>query len=378
MLHGGDLLRRGLTVGQVVQDYGSICQSVTELASERYIAISAAEFHTFNYCLDEAIAQAVTEYEHQRDKAASGPRGAHLGTFAHEMRNLLTTSMLTFEALQKGSVGIQGSTGSLLGRSLRRMRALIDRTLAEVRLEAHIQASERVVIAELLEEIEIVATIEARNHEIQLSIDAGSHDLAVQADRQILASVVVNLVQNAVKFTRQQGHVTIRARSTTDRVLIEVQDECGGLPPGKAEDLFRPFEQRGTDRNGLGLGLSICLKGVRANHGDIYVRDLPGSGCIFTVDLPRAPRIDVVSPRSEIPITPLGSSWPDASRSPGAALSRPSVLIADDDEDICIALKELLSSRYQLTFVPDGKPSPRGSVDVALRPGDRRYTTSRR
>src|SRR5450432_2384439 len=70
-LHGGDLLRRGFTVGQVVQDYGSICQSITELASERYMAISAVEFQTFNRCLDEAIAQAVTEYEHQRDRAVS-------------------------------------------------------------------------------------------------------------------------------------------------------------------------------------------------------------------------------------------------------------------------------------------------------------------
>jgi len=61
-LHGGELLRMGLTVGQVVQDYGSICQSVTELADEHQVAISAEEFHTFNRCLDDAIAQAVTAY----------------------------------------------------------------------------------------------------------------------------------------------------------------------------------------------------------------------------------------------------------------------------------------------------------------------------
>jgi hypothetical protein len=290
-VHGGELLRIGLTVGQVVQDYGSICQSVTELADERNVAITADEFQTFNRCLDDAIAQAVTTYEHQRDRAVGGnPGAAHLGFLAHEMRNLLTTSMLTYEALVRGNVGIQGSTGTLLGRSLRRMRVLIDRTLAEVRLEAGTQKLERVSIAQLVEEIEVVATIEAKDHDIHLSVDAGAFDVAVDADHQILASVVANLVQNAFKFTRPHGHITVRAHTEGQRVLIDVADECGGLPPGKAEDLFRPFEQRGADQTGLGLGLSISLKGAQASGGEIHVRDVPGSGCVFTIDLPRAPR----------------------------------------------------------------------------------------
>jgi signal transduction histidine kinase len=288
-IHGGKLSRMGLTVGQVVQDYGSICQSVTELADERDLAITADEFHTFNRCLDDATAQAVTEYEHQRDRAIEGVGAAHLGFLAHEMRNLLTTSMLTFDALSRGTVGIQGSTGALLGRSLRRMRALIDRTLAEVRLGAGTARPERVSVAELIEEIEIISTIEANDRAIQLSVDPGPQDVAVQADPQILVSVVANLVQNAFKFTRPRGHISVRAHATDQRVLIDVQDECGGLPPGKAEELFRPFEQRGADQTGLGLGLSISVKGVQASGGEIRVRDLPGSGCLFTVELPRAP-----------------------------------------------------------------------------------------
>jgi signal transduction histidine kinase len=71
-------------------------------------------------------------------------------------------------------------------------------------------------------------------------------------------------------------------------VLFDVEDECGGLPPGSTDNLFRPFEQQGTDRTGVGLGLSISLKAARANGGDICVRDLPGRGCVFTLDLPRA------------------------------------------------------------------------------------------
>lgn len=287
-LHGGQLLRSGLTVGQVVQDYGSICQSVTELADEHQLAITADEFHTFNHCLDEAIAQAVTTYESQRDKMGGGQGVVHLGFLAHEIRNLLMTAMLTFDALARGSVGIHGSTGTLLGRSLRRMRSLIDRTLAEVRIEAGTQTPQRVVIAELIEEIEIVATLEANERIIRLSVDPGPPEMAVQADPQILASVVANLVQNAFKFTEPNGHVEVSARASGERVLIDVKDACGGLPAGMSETLFRPFVSHGADRTGLGLGLAICLKGVQASGGQISVRDLPGVGCIFTVDLPRA------------------------------------------------------------------------------------------
>jgi signal transduction histidine kinase len=70
-------------------------------------------------------------------------------------------------------------------------------------------------------------------------------------------------------------------------VLIEIQDECGGLPGEEASHLFRPFEQRGADRTGLGLGLAFSRWAVEANHGRIYARNLPGKGCVFTVDLPR-------------------------------------------------------------------------------------------
>src|ERR1700688_4530403 len=59
------------------------------------------------------------------------------------------------------------------------------------------------------------------------------------------------------------------------------------LPPGDAERLFQPFTQGGADKSGVGLGLSISRRSVEANHGLLSVRDLPGKGCVFTVDLPR-------------------------------------------------------------------------------------------
>ena len=79
----------------------------------------------------------------------------------------------------------------------------------------------------------------------------------------------------------------LRARASEDRrLLIEVEDECGGIP-ASVGDPFQPFgERRGGDLTGLGLGLSIARKAVRANGGDIHIHNIPGKGCVFTIDVP--------------------------------------------------------------------------------------------
>ena len=88
----------------------------------------------------------------------------------------------------------------------------------------------------------------------------------------------------------------LRVGASAERVLIEVEDECGGLVGGNVNELFRPFEQRSADRTGLGLGLAFGRWGAEANNGRLYARNLPDKGCVFTIDLPRvaAPAIVMV------------------------------------------------------------------------------------
>ncbi len=289
ILHGSDLLRMGFTVGQVVHDYGDICQAITELAMEQNAPITNDEFHTFNHCLDDATAQAVTEYERQRERTLSDRGTERMAFLAHELRNQLSTAILSFETLKRGHVSIGGSTGAVLGRSLLGLRNLIDRSLAEVRIEVGSQLRDRIAMAEFIEEVEVAAAMDAKNRDLQLSVMPVEYHIEVEADRQILAAAVANLLHNAFKFTRPNGHVSLITHATADRVLINVEDECGGLPPGKAEALFRPFEQRGADRTGLGLGLTIARRGVQAMGGEVRVRNLPGRGCVFTIDIPRLP-----------------------------------------------------------------------------------------
>jgi signal transduction histidine kinase len=286
--HGKEMLRHGFSVAQVVQGYGDVCQAVTELALEMNAAIPTADFQMFNRCLDTATADAVSEFEHQRDRKVSEQETERLGILAHELRNLLNSAFMAFEMLKRGTVGVGGSTGAVLGRSLSGLRDTIDRALAEVRLEAGVKTRERLRISTFIDEVEVGATFEANAAGLAFTVTRGEAEAEVEIDRHILASAIGNLLQNAFKFTPTGGNVTLRTRTTARRVLIDVEDECGGLPPGGAEALFRPYEQRSVDRTGLGLGLAISRRGVEANGGEMHVRDRPGNGCVFTIDLPRA------------------------------------------------------------------------------------------
>jgi hypothetical protein len=128
--HGSELLARGFTVAQVVHDYGDICQAITEAAVEKKVAISSEDFQTLNLCLDNAIAGAVTEFSRQSDEALGNGEAERLGYLTHELRNLLSTAMLSFAAVKSGRVAAAGSTGAIVERSLGSMRDLINTTIS--------------------------------------------------------------------------------------------------------------------------------------------------------------------------------------------------------------------------------------------------------
>jgi signal transduction histidine kinase len=291
--HGHDLLLKGFTVSQVVHDYGDVCQTVTDLALETNAPISTEDFRTLNRCLDEAIASAVTMYERGSQRShsdqATDRDNERMGFLIHELRNLVGTALVAFEVLKSGNVGVGGSTGAVLNRSLTGLRDLIARSLDEVRLTNAVRIRKRILVAEFIEEIGAGAILEADARGLKLVVSHVQDELAIDADRQVLAAVVGNLVQNAFKFTRSHSTVTLRVRASVDHVLIEVHDECGGLPgEGEGKELFPSFEQRGADRTGLGIGLAFSRWGAEVNGGRLYARNVPGTGCVFTVDLPRS------------------------------------------------------------------------------------------
>lgn len=287
--HGGEALAEGFTVAQVVHDYGDICQAITEAAVEKKVAISSEDFQTLNLCLDNAIAGAVTEFSRRREEALGEGEAERLGYLTHELRNLLSTAMLSFAAVKSGRVAVAGSTGAITERSLTGMRDLLDTTITELRLAAGTQDAKRMSVSRFMHDAEGAATLQAAQREMGLSFASPPADVMVNADPQLLASAFFNLLQNAFKYSVPHGNVAVRVVCEEGVVSIEVEDECGGLPEGNSEAFFTPFGQRrGRDRSGLGLGLNISRKAVKAFGGDIRIRNLPGKGCVFSIALPVA------------------------------------------------------------------------------------------
>lgn len=287
--HGAELLRLGYTLSHVVHAYGSMCQSITELATKKNFHITAQEFHDLNQCLDVAIAGAVTKYSSQRDTQKSNSEVEHLGFLAHELRNALNAISISHQMIKRGMVTIGGNTGQVLERGIRRMDELIDRSLTEVRLrvEPKIQI-ESINLLQFIDQIALTAEIEARVKKQNIDIQI-EPSVVLEADQQLLHSALSNLIQNAIKYTCEGGRIIVRANLVEDKILIEVEDECGGLPANKA-DLFQAFEQQHANKSGLGLGLTIAKRAITLNQGTIDVQDLPGKGCIFKITLPHTLR----------------------------------------------------------------------------------------
>ena len=348
--HGRELLQHGYTVDQVVHDYGDLCQAIMDLALERDAPIDASEFRTLNRCLDNGIADAVTEFAYQRDLLVED-KGAHalterLGFLAHELRNLIQTATLAVTAMKTGNVGLAGATGAVLDRSLIGLRTLIDRSLSDVRVTAGLPARyELLSLANFIGEVKISAGLEAQARGCRLVVSAVDPMLAVDVDRDLLFSAVGNLLQNAFKFTARRSAVTLNAYASGDRILIDVADHCGGLPGGAANSMFLPFVQGSADKSGLGLGLSISRRSVEANNGILGVRDVPGEGCVFTIDLPRH-SLPKPASMTEGAAAPATRAAPESVR----------ILIVDDSADNRYSLSAFLQREgYEVGTAAEGE-----------------------
>jgi len=133
------------------------------------------------------------------------------------MRNLLNTALLAFEVLKTGNVGVGGSTGTVLHRSLLGARALTGRSLAEVRLAQGVQHQEQFFVGAFLDDLAPGAAIEGQARGIALRVLPVADGLVIEADRQVLTAVVINLLQNAFKFTRPGTTVVLRADASVER-----------------------------------------------------------------------------------------------------------------------------------------------------------------
>ena len=283
--HGEQRFGLGFDVAEVVREYGMLHECILQIAGEAEFVISPREHEVIVKWLNAGIADAVAQYVKQRDLEFQRQSSEHLGFIAHELRNPLGTTKLAFQRL-RGTVLGESRAVEMVERGLKRMGDMIDGALSHASLRLGLMPRPALVaLRPFLHELESDAAIEAQAKGIEIVVLA-PEDLLVEADPGLLRSAISNLLHNALKFSHEGAKVVMSAARTEGRLTIEVTDGCGGLPPGKAEELFDPLVQRGDNRTGFGLGLGIALQAAEAHNGTIRVRDLPGQGCAFTIDLP--------------------------------------------------------------------------------------------
>ena len=134
----------------------------------------------------------------------------------------------------------------------------------------------------------------AKSKQIEV-INEASPEILIEADLQMINLILRNLISNSIKFSFNQGVVTIRSQETENQITISVIDQGTGMESDEINKLFNQYEtaQRpGTaGESGTGLGLIICNEFVNYHQGTITVESQPGQGCVFKVTLPKKQKI---------------------------------------------------------------------------------------
>jgi signal transduction histidine kinase len=288
--HGLQRLRVGFDVHQVVREYGILADVLLITAEEGGVVLGAADARVLNDELNRAAAEAVRAYVARRDEEARRQAARHRSFIAHELRTPLGSAFTAHEHLRRTVAELDGApAGQVLGRSLRRLRELIDQVLIEGRLDAGVDPDyQDVDVAALCRQVVEDARLDAEGRGVTVHVDAPAA-LPARADRRLLHSAVSNLVRNGIKFSVDGGTVTVRVHVERDDAVIAVDDACGGFDPTGWVDVFEPFVQGDGDRTGFGLGLAIAKQAADVHGGRIGFRDAAPRGCTFELRVPCAP-----------------------------------------------------------------------------------------
>jgi PAS domain S-box-containing protein len=282
--------------------------------------------------------QAIRE-QAQRLREADRRKDEFLAMLAHELRNPLAAignavSLTTKSGLQQHIDWAMG----VITRQMKQLTHLIDDLLDVSRISRG-KIDLRKDVVELTPILEsamatVAPLIGERKHTLETAIEP--ENLWVNVDPTRLEQAVVNLLNNAAKYSENGGHITLSARTIHNEVIISVLDRGLGIPPDKLPQMFELFAQgdRSLARSegGLGIGLTVVKKLVEMHGGRVEAKsDGPGKGSEFTIWLPRAKKPSYVRPVAK----PKGSATV-----PSKAAR---ILVVDDSEDTARGLARLLT-----------------------------------
>ncbi len=214
---------------------------------------------------------------------------------SHELKTPITAISGFVETLRDGALHEPDAERFLeiIARNVRRLRTIIEDLLALAKLEQEEEGGQislsRKAVRPVLENAAALCVNAAAERSISVELDC-PHALKAALNARLLEQAVVNLLDNAVKYSPSGGTVILRAGQDSGAVLIAVQDFGCGIPREHHARLFERFyrvdKARSCKLGGTGLGLAIVKHIVQAHHGTVSVDSAPGRGSIFTIRLP--------------------------------------------------------------------------------------------
>jgi PAS domain S-box-containing protein len=330
--------------GKPLRSLGTV-QDITEQKLREH------ELNQYRYHLEEEVRQRTKELQLARDAAemANKAKSVFLANMSHELRTPLN-AILGFSHMMQQDSGLNDSQQEILeiiNNSGEHLLKLINDVLEIAKIEAGKLQLEKttynlhILVREVTDMMRLRAQLKGLKLELEQSSDIPRN---ISGDEGRLRQILVNLVNNAVKFT-DEGVVTIRLGVKTNNrqyLLIEVEDTGPGISEEDQLRLFSPFVQlaESTGQGGTGLGLSIVREFVQLMDGTVVVESTPGKGSLFRVELP----LEVAE---ETGVVRLASE--NHSLVMGLAPGQPSyrILIAEDQSDNQQLLSKLMTDLGQ-------------------------------
>ena len=284
---------------------------------------------------EQLLVSRTTELITARDAAltATQAKNAFLSSTSHELRTPLNAVLGFAQLLQLSDLSQedQEAVERILAAG-RHLLALINELIDIARIESgefSLSVEPVAVAPVVVETCQLMAPL-AADRSITISQDCPWAGLAVNADRQRLSQILVNLISNAIKYNRHGGTVTLTCQPVSSgQVSLAVADTGPGITAADLDRIFDPFERLGEEQGaieGTGIGLPLARAFAEAMKGHLTVASAPGEGTTFTVTLPRVPDMAQAPPdrgTTSIPLpTPPGDD-------PGGTATR--VLYIEDN-----------------------------------------------
>jgi two-component system cell cycle sensor histidine kinase PleC len=247
----------------------------------------------------QQLADLAERYLDQKAQAESANRAKSefLANMSHELRTPLNAIIGFAEVMQSGIFGALGSDKyeeycTDIRSSGEYLLSVINDILDMSRIEAGRTTLTKQAIevhASIQRALKLVGE-QTRAKNLSVTVDVSPEDIAVQADERALHQILVNLLQNATKFTSEGGCITVRTRQAAGAVNIYVEDNGIGIPAHALHKLGQPFEQVETEFSksykGSGLGLAIARSLTELHGGTLRIKSQEGVGTIVLVHLP--------------------------------------------------------------------------------------------